>query len=249
MRKIFTTLSLVVVFAIVATTSGAAAIAVPTAGVLLADYSLDTTAAQRAQAVQIVGVMADLAAPERGLIAAAPFQSSALATIDWPILHRFIPKPSDPNSYYVRVDLRQQAGQVKRKAKALFGRQSHVQGTDLLGGLLAAAELFSSQAAGRRTLVLDSNMWLYDPPDHLALKQRPLSQGEIAPTIAKLARAGKVADLRGVCVYVVGGGLDPRRQIPNATQISLREFWQAYLRRAGATLRAWTPKLDTEPTC
>jgi hypothetical protein len=217
--------------------------------VLLADYSLDTTPAQRAEAIRIVEEMADLGSAERGMVAAAPFQSSALATIDWPILHTFVPKQSDPNSYYTRIDLQQQADSLKQRAKRLFGRQSDVQGTDLLGGLLAASELFAAEPAGPKTLVVNSNMWLFSRSDRLFLKQHPLTTGQIPRAIARLDRAGKIARLRGVCVYVVGGGLDPRRQIPNSTQVSLRSFWQAYFRQAGAHLVAWTPTPNVDPSC
>jgi len=217
--------------------------------VLLADYSLDTTAAQRAEAIRIVTEMADLAASDRGMVAASPFQTSALASVTWPILHTFRPKTSDPNSYYEKLDLAQQADAVKRQAKKFFGRQSGVPGTDILGGLLAAGELFASEPAGPRTLVLNSNMWAYSKADDLVLKARALSAPEIKRLISKLGRAGKIAKLTGVCIYVVGGGLDPRRQIPNGIQISLRGFWRAYFAKAGAVLRAWTPTLDSEPSC
>ena len=217
--------------------------------VLLADYSLDSTYAQRQEAIRIAGAMADLSSKEEGVLAAAPFQSSALATITWPILHRFKPSPSAPNDYYKKLDLARQAANVKKLAKNLFGRQRKFQGTDLLGGLLAAAELFASQPSGSRTLVLNSNMWAYSPADGLILKKRALRPLEIARLIGRLARAGKVADLRGVCVYVVGAGLDPEREIPTDIQISMRSFWRAYFAKAGAVVRAWTPRLVAEPSC
>ncbi|RDI73527.1 hypothetical protein Gocc_2668 [Gaiella occulta] len=217
--------------------------------VLLADYSLDSTPAERTEAVRIVGEMADLAAADQGVVAAAPFQASALATITWPILHRFTPKPSDPNSYYRKLDLAQQAEAVKQQAKTLFGRQRRVQGTDVLGGLIAASELFASEPAGPQTLVLNSNMWAYSPADGLILKKQRLSLSQITRLIDRLGRAGKIAPLRGVCVYVVGAGLDPGRQIPTSIQISMRAFWKAYFARAGAIVRAWTPTLAAEPSC
>jgi hypothetical protein len=233
------------------TTSPAANASLPSLSqrVLLADFSLDTTAAQRREAEQIVGEMADLAAADHGLVAASPFQASALSTIDWPILHRFVPRASDPNSYYQHLDLQQQAAAVKRQLRQRFGHQSGISGTDILGGLIAASELFASEPAGARTLVLASNMWAYDKADGLELKYQRLDQAQISLLIGKLARAGKIARLKGVCVYVVGAGLDPERRIPNAIQISMRSFWAAYFARAGAKLRGWTPTLDAEPSC
>ncbi len=217
--------------------------------VLLADYSLDTTIAQRREARRIVGEMAALAAVDHGLVAAAPFQASALASIDWPILHRFLPKASDPNSYYRQLDLQQQADAVQRDARRQLGHQSGVSGTDILGGLMAAGELFASEPPGPRTLVLSSNMWGYDKADGLELKYQRLDPAQISRLVTKLDRAGKVAQLGGVCVFVVGAGLDPTRRISNAIQVSMRAFWAAYFARAGAKLRGWTPTLDTEPSC
>lgn len=215
----------------------------------LADVSLDSTAAERAEALRILGEMTDLAAADRGFVAAAPFQWSALATIAWPINHRFSPDPSDLNSYYKRLDLARQAEQVKRQAKTLFARRSSRPGTDILGGLLAVSELFASQSPGPRTLVLSSNMWAYSPTDGLNLKKRALGRAEITRLVAKLAQTGKIAQLSGVCVYVVGAGLDPGRKIPNSIQLSMRTFWRAYFARSDAFVRSWTPTLDTEPSC
>jgi len=215
----------------------------------LPDASLDSTAAERAEALRIFGQMTALAAADRGFVAAAPFQWSALATIAWPINHRFSPDPSDLNSYYQRLDLARQAEQVRQQAKALFAHRSSRPGTDILGGLLAASELFASQPPGPRTLVLSSNMWAYSPSDGLNLKKRALSRAEITRLVAKLAQTGKIAQLSGVCVYVVGAGLDPGRKIPNSIQLSMRTFWRAYFARSGAFLRSWTPTLDTEPSC
>jgi hypothetical protein len=233
----------------VAVTSTSAAGSGVSQRIELADNSLDTTPAARTEAVRVLGLIADLAASEQGVVAAAPFQASALATIDWPINHRFIASPSDPNSYYRKLDLAQQADTVKKQAKTLFVHQSGRQGTDIIGGLLAASEQFASQPSGSRVLVLVSNMWAYSPSDRLILKRQPLDSGQIARLINRLDRDGKIARLHQVCVYVVGAGLDPYRRIPTAVQLSMRAFWHAYLGKAGATVRGWTPTLDSEPSC
>lgn len=247
--KLTVLLGCLVVLVVSAATDTVSARTAVSQRVLLADYSLDSTAAQRAEAVRILGELADHAAAERGMVAAAPFQTSSLATIDWPILHRFKPSPSAPNAYYARLDLAQQAEVVKRQARKLFAHQRGVQGTDVLGGLMAAGELFATEPTGPRILLVVSNMWGLNRADGLILKKQQLSSAQIGRLIDRLAQAGKVAQLRGVCVFVVGGGLEPRREIPNAIQISLRAFWKAYFARAGAVLRAWTPTLNSEPSC
>jgi hypothetical protein len=215
----------------------------------LADASLDSTTSERAEALRVLDQMIDLAATDRGVVAAAPFQWSALATIEWPLSHRFAPDPSDLNSYYEKLDLGRQAAQLKQRARALFARRSNRPGTDLLGGLLAASEYFASQPSGPRTLVLSSNMWAYSPSDGLNLKKRALSRPEISRLISRLAQSGRIARLSDVCVYVVGAGLDPGRRVTNLIQLSMRSFWQAYFARSGAVVRAWAPSLDSEPSC
>jgi hypothetical protein len=215
----------------------------------LADMSLDSTPAQRAEALRIADQEINLAASDQGFVAAAPFQWSALATIEWPVNHQFSPDPSDPNSYYQRLDLTRQAAGVKEQAKALFASRSNQPGTDIIGGLLAASDLFASQPPGPRTLVLASNMWAYSPSDDLNLKRRALDRRQIDQLIDRLARTGRIAKLTGVCVYVVGAGLDPGRRISNTIQLSMHSFWQAYFAKSGATVRAWTPTLDSEPSC
>ena len=215
----------------------------------LADNSLDTTAQQRAQAVQILGWIADAAAGSQGTVAAAPFQSNALGTIDWPIDHRFIPKPSDPNSYYKKLDLAQQAEQVKRTARSLLAHRQKKPGTDIVSALLAASFKLASMPPGPRTLVLASNMWAQSRDDHLALKKQGLSRRQIESLVGRLSRAGKVPDLHRVCVYVVGAGIDAWDQEPTSIQLSMRSFWIAYFAEAGATVKAWTPNLEEVPTC
>lgn len=247
-RRTTCALAAVVAVSMVAV-SAALGTAAPPLRVVLADYSLDTTQAQQAEAIRIVKVVADLAADDEGFVAAATFQANALSSVTWPILHRFQPSEAAPNSYYAKLDLKRQAEDVKKQADGLFASQDPVEGTDLIGGFLAAAELLEAQPAGPRALIVVSNMWAYNKADGLNLKRRALNATEIERLIKRLYRAKKIADLTDVSVCIIGGGLDPKRLIPNAIQVSLRAFWDAYIRRSGGTLRAWTPTLQTDPTC
>lgn len=237
-----------IVLALVATGASTAGGTTPS-WILLGDNSLDATRQQRAEAIKILGEIADIAAEEQGTVAAAPFQTNALATVTWPIDHLFVPSPKAPNSYYRKVDLARQAEAVKRAAKRLFERQQKIQGTDIIGGLLAASFKFASQPPGPRTLVVASNMWAQSKDDGLALKKQVLSARQIQALVKRLSRAGRVADLHGVCVYVVGAGIDAWGQQPTSVQLSMRNFWIAYFAKTGASVKAWVPSLNVVPTC
>ncbi len=213
--------------------------------VVLADNSLDTTAAQRSDAIAIVRAAADQASHDKGVLAAAPFQGNAFA-LRWRIDHRFA--AHDLNSYYEKVDLMKQAEAVKQAASALFAHQDKRQGTDVIGGLLAASDKFRGEPDGPRTLVLVSNMWAQSPDDGLFLKKQALSGKQIRALVDRLARAGKVADLAGVCVYIVGAGTDAWGPHPTSAQLSMRKFWAAYLGRGRANPPPPAPTAHAVPS-
>jgi hypothetical protein len=217
--------------------------------VLLADNSLDATAGQRAEALRVLERMVDRAADEQGVIAAAPFQGNALGTIDWPINHRFVPDASAPNSYYRRLSLAAQAERVKAQARTLLAARSDVQGTDIVGALLAASEFFASQPDGPRTLVLVSNMFAVSADDDVRLKRKRLTAAQIAAAVDRLEQQGKVPRLDRVCVLVVGAGILAGAEVATSVQLGLRDFWGAYFARTGARVRAWVPTLGSDGSC
>ena len=92
-------------------------------------------------------------------------------------------------------------------------------------------------------------MWAQSPDDGLFLKRQVLTLKQIHALVDRLARAGKVAQLADVCVYVVGAGSDALKSEPTSVQLSMRSFWLAYFARARANVRAWVSTLDDDPSC
>ncbi len=219
--------------------------------VVLADNSLDATAEARAESLRVVGIVARAAAGQRGTVAIAAFQRHALGSISWPISHTFEPSEAVPagNSYYAEQDLERQVRELLAQARSLFSNRQPTVGTDIVGSLIAAAERFAAAGAGRRVLVLSSNMLAVSPADGLRFKRQRLTPGFIAKTLRRLKREEKIPDLAGVCVHVVGAGLAPTAEIPTSQQLGLRRFWQGYFERAGASLAAWEPTLTGLRRC
>ncbi len=105
--------------------------------------------------------------------------------------------------------------------------------TDLLGGLVMAAQVFEPRDGHRNVLVILSDMRHETRSLNLA-KMRVVP---VEPTLDAIARAGLVADLKGVEVYALGvDGAGKNVAYWN----SLRDFWLAFFKKAGANVRAYS---------
>ncbi|MBV9760277.1 MAG: VWA domain-containing protein [Acidobacteriaceae bacterium] len=107
-------------------------------------------------------------------------------------------------------------------------------GTDVLGALCFAGELFRKEASGRkRSLILYSDMRHVTRDLNL---ERPTLLS-IDRAIVNLEQRGLLADLSGVEVAVSGANAD-RRQVADWEWI--RAFWLAYFERAGASVKDYS---------
>ena len=105
--------------------------------------------------------------------------------------------------------------------------------TDIIGALLAAADLFRTSPAGKNVLVLFSDM----RNDTRELELERPRKIPTALALSKVERTGLMPNLHGVEVYVVGvdgAGKDI------AYWQSLRNFWTAYFTRTGANLKRYS---------
>lgn len=120
--------------------------------------------------------------------------------------------------------------ELERVWRARAARLAPVErGTDILGALQIAHELFSSEPGrgGRKVLVIFSDMRNATPT--LNLEAPHLET--VDSMLKKLERRAEIADLTGVTVYVVGangGGKNIR------DWQMIKEFWIGYFERAGA---------------
>ena len=110
---------------------------------------------------------------------------------------------------------------------------SRSQQTDLLGALIVASQLFHSQTGRTNMLVILSDM----RHDTRSLNLARFPQVPAGATLRRIQAAHLVADLKGVEVYALG--VDGAGKTV-AYWDSLRNFWTAYFREAGADLRAYS---------
>jgi hypothetical protein len=110
---------------------------------------------------------------------------------------------------------------------------SRSQQTDLLGSLIVASQLFHSHTGGANVLVILSDM----RHETRSLNLERFSTVPSQAALKKAESAHLVADLKGVDVYALG--VDGAGKSV-AYWDSLRNFWQAYFREAGASLRAYS---------
>lgn len=233
--------------------SSAGTLVRPTVAVL-GDNSLDASANDLAQAQLAVRRASELAAPEGGRVVAATFQNHALAYIAWPLDHTFGFDSFVPagNTALQRADLRRQISSAVTQAARIFNRQQRrgVEGSDIIGSLLAAGQVFRSDpAATPKIVVLASNMLDVSPSDGLEMTRQRLSRTFVERSLSRLVADRAIADLTGVCVYVVGGGLGTDHPLSTANELGLQSFWTSYFARANARVVAWTPTLQHALAC
>jgi len=104
-------------------------------------------------------------------------------------------------------------------------RSKTIMSTDLLMTLQRAADYARSGGGRSTTLLLLSDM-LNSTPE---LNMERAGGIPDSAWIAKLQVQGRMPDLRGVCVFAVGGDVRTSRGA------AARRFWKAYLAAAGAT--------------
>lgn len=120
----------------------------------------------------------------------------------------------------------------QQRAAALI---PNARGTDILGGLFIASELFRNGPAGaRNVLVLFSDMRQVTRELNL---ETPHTH-RVDPLIAAVQARRLIADLSGVTVYVLGANADEKQTI--AQWNALKQFWVAYFMRAGAHLTEYS---------
>ncbi len=111
----------------------------------------------------------------------------------------------------------------------------NARGTDILGGLFTASELFRNGPAGaRHVLVLFSDMRHVTREVDL---ERPRTIRVDAILTAVQARS-LIAYLNGVTVYVLGANAEEKQSI--AQWNALKQFWTTYFMRAGAILAEYS---------
>ena len=130
----------------------------------------------------------------------------------------------------VAVAKTQYAAEVRRAANLV---KPSAPKTDIIGSLLLAADIFSRSPMGRHVLVIFSDMRQSGAPVNIEDPPRV----PVAAAMKTAERLHLVADLQGAEMFVYGVHAVGKDL---AYWQSLREFWQMYCAKSGATLRAFS---------
>jgi hypothetical protein len=111
-------------------------------------------------------------------------------------------------------------------------------GTDILGAIRLASELFRNGSPNsRKVLILYSDMRHVAPELNL---EKPVMV-PVDKTLSIVQQQNLMTDLTGVTVYVLGADADGRQV---AEWESLKTFWTKYFQRAGAKLGGYLMLTD-----
>jgi len=102
--------------------------------------------------------------------------------------------------------------------------------TNILSSLTVAERVFKSFSQPRKVLVIMSDM--LEDSEHYNFERLKLTAHETARIIEAEKRAGRLADLHRVRVYVIGASAPSDDKL-----IEVENFWRAYFVACGAELR------------
>lgn len=171
-----------------------------------------------------------------GIIAADIIDDNPLAHSSYPInesFDRYDPLKENKLDYDRRI--RAQRDAVVKAAEAIVRkRPSSRRGTSVLDGLQLAERVFETFEGDRNLLVVFSDM--IEQSRRYNFAGENLTATRIGQIIARERSAGRLPDLRGVDVCVVGAGASQSGGLSTEKILSIREFWLEYFKAAGASL-------------
>lgn len=110
-------------------------------------------------------------------------------------------------------------------------------GSDVIGGIQGGAEQLQKSPAGDKNLIIVSDMVHSKPELNL---QTTLT--DVPGAVEGVASKGLVPNLDGVDVKVVGLGVNSQK-LTNEDLTRIREFWDLYFQKAGASSVTFIPSL------
>lgn len=113
-------------------------------------------------------------------------------------------------------------------------------GTAIVGALVQAGDLLARAPAGRRDLVILSDMieQSQDVADFTGFREE-----DIAPLLARLREEKRLPSLQGTRVWVSGITDGPGGILDTARVMAIRSFWTQLVQAAGGELRWYGPTL------
>lgn len=171
-----------------------------------------------------------------GTIAADIIDDNPLAHSLYPInasFERYDPLKENKLAYDRRI--RQKRATVLKEAEAIVKRRpSGRPGSHVLDGLQLAERVFLSFEGDEKLLVIFSDM--IEQSKAYDFSRDALTAERISQIIAREKSGGRLPDLRGVDVCVVGAGAATSGGLSPEKLVALREFWIQYFKAAGASL-------------
>ena len=156
------------------------------------------------------------------------------------VFPEFIPKdkfgnPTD-NPLIVKRERKKADEKLRRKkekciedAERLFFSRERILKTDILSSLLVAEKIFKNFPEKKPILVILSDM-IEDSSDY-NFKKEKLTKERIREIIENEKSKGRLPDLRGVKVYVIGAQARDKEKF-----FSIQNFWMNYFKECGAIL-------------
>jgi len=169
-----------------------------------------------------------------GVIAADIIDDNPLAHSTFPInesFDRYEPMKENKLDYERRI--KQQRDTVLKEADAIM-RKRAAPATDVIDAMQLAERVFSTYEGNQKLLVVFSDM--IEESRRYNFTTEKLTAARIGQIIANEQDAGRLPDLQGVEVCVVGAGATTSGGLPADKLLTIREFWIQYFKAAGANL-------------
>lgn len=171
-----------------------------------------------------------------GTVAADIIDDNPLAHSSFPIhvtFDRYDPLKENKLNHDRR--LRAQRERVAQQAQAIVRtRPTGRSGTSVMDAMHLAERVFASYPGSEKVLVVFSDM--IEQSRRYDFSRETLTGPRIAQIIERERSAGRLPDLEGVKVCVVGAGAAKSGGISAERFLGIREFWIQYFKAAGAEL-------------
>lgn len=169
-----------------------------------------------------------------GVVAADIIDDNPLAHSTFPInesFDRYEPMKENKLDYERRI--KQQRDAVIKQADAIM-RKRAAPATDIIDAMQLAERVYSTYEGDQKLLVVFSDM--VEESRRYNFTTDKLTAARINQIIATERDAGRLPDLQGVEVCVVGAGAAVSGGLSAERQLAIRAFWIEYFKAAGANL-------------
>lgn len=130
--------------------------------------------------------------------------------------------------------LQELRGQLSATAQRLLADSARrINQTRILDATRLAERVFKTYLRQKKVLVVFSDM--IEESDRANFQRQTPTEASTAKLLGEEQRAGRLPDLAGVRVYVIGAGASSQRLAP-ASYTNVENFWLQYFKRAGADL-------------